>query len=302
MGKKKPLKIIAGAPDRPLVIGDVEIPCYVLEDETRVLSQSGVLETLGRSRGRAMTIGAEETPPFMAPKNLKPFIDSNLTALSTPIEFQPLHGGRTAYGYRAELLPRLCNVYLEARVASALLPSQAHIAERAEVLLRGLATVGIIALVDEATGYQRIRDERALAAFLEKWIAKDLQKWEKTFPYEYYEQIFRLKDWPMPDGAKRPSVIGRYTNQYVYSYLGPGVLEELRRKNPVLPAGYRRNRHHQWFTPEYGHPKLKEHLIVVIALMKASLNWNEFKRLFSRAFPYEGQQIELPLPEDSHTT
>jgi len=184
---------------------------------------------------------------------------------------------------------------LEARSVDALLPSQAHIATRAEILLRGLAAVGIIALVDEATGYERIKKERWLAAFLDKWVATELQKWEKTFPYEYYEQIFRLKDWPMPDGAKRPSVIGRYTNQYVYSYLGPGLLEELRRKNPILPAGYRRNRHHQWFTPEYGHPKLKEHLNIVIALMKASLNWNEFNRLFSRAFPYEGQQIELPL-------
>ena len=29
------LKVIAGEPDRPLVIGDIQIACYVLEDETR---------------------------------------------------------------------------------------------------------------------------------------------------------------------------------------------------------------------------------------------------------------------------
>ena len=45
----KPLKVIAGAPDRPLVIGDIEIPCYVLEDKTRVLSQRGFLKAIGRS-------------------------------------------------------------------------------------------------------------------------------------------------------------------------------------------------------------------------------------------------------------
>ena len=88
--------------------------------------------------------------------------------------------------------------------------------------MRGLATVGVIALVDEATGYQRIRVERALATILEKFIAKDLQPWTKTFPYEFYERIFKLKGWPMPDGAKRPSVIGKYTNDYVYRHHSSG--------------------------------------------------------------------------------
>ena len=80
--------------------------------------------------------------------------------------------------------------------------------------------------------------------------------------------------------------------------IAPGVLEELRRKNPVLPSGHRRNRHHQWFTTEYGHPKLREHLAVVIALMKASTSWDGFNRNFRRVFQEEGQQIELPLPVD----
>ena len=48
--------------------------------------------------------------------------------------------------------------------------------------MRGLARVGIIALVDEATGFQRIREERALATILEKFIAKEIQPWAMTFP------------------------------------------------------------------------------------------------------------------------
>ena len=36
----EPLEVIAGAPDRPLVIGDIEIPCYVVEDETRVFEST----------------------------------------------------------------------------------------------------------------------------------------------------------------------------------------------------------------------------------------------------------------------
>ena len=145
--------------------------------------------------------------------------------------------------------------------------------------------VGIIALVDEATGYQRIREERALATILEKFIAQELQPLTKTFPYAFYEQIFRLKGWPGPDGVKRPSVIGHYTNDFVYSRLAPGVLEELKRLNPTLPSGRRRNRHYQWFTPDQGHPDLIKHLEGVMALMRASPNWDTFIRNLERAYP-----------------
>ena len=46
----KTLKVIAGTVDHPLIIGDIEIPCYVLEDETRVLSQGGFLVAIADTR------------------------------------------------------------------------------------------------------------------------------------------------------------------------------------------------------------------------------------------------------------
>ena len=287
MSEQQPLKIIAGTPDRPLIIGDIEIQCYVLEDEARVLSQQGFLEAMGRARkakGGHGTGTVDNPPAFLAPKNLKPFVSKTLSESTTAVPFQTAEG-RRGYGYRAELLPQVCAVYLEARDAGALLPSQRHIAERAEILIRGLATVGIIALVDEATGYQRLREERALATILEKFIDKELQPWTKTFPYEFYEQICRLKGWPGWYSVKRPSIVGTYTNDFVYDRIAPGILEELRKKNPVLPTGRRRNRYPQWFTPEFGHPKLKEHLSAVTALMRAAPNWDSFKRSLQRAFP-----------------
>lgn len=292
-----PLKVIAGTPDRPLVIGDIDIPCYVLEDETRVLSQRGFLSGIGRSESRPArrVSGGEHLPDFLAAKNLLPFIDADLAAASAPIRFQPPGGGSPALGYRATLLPHVCEVYLAARVARALYPSQRHVAERAEVLIRALATVGIIALVDEATGYQRFREERALATILEKFMAKELQIWTKTFPYEFYEHIFRLRGWPGPQGVKRPSVIGRYTNDFVYDRLAPGVLEELKRLNPMMPEGYRKNKHHQWFTPDLGHPRLREHLAGVLALMRASPNWDTFLRNLTRAYPKLNDQYRIDL-------
>ena len=189
---KKPLKVIAGAPDRPLVIGDIEIPCYVLEDETRVLSQGGFVRAIGRTGGpkKGAPKDVFKLPVFLQSKNLTAFLSKDLIASSSPIEFQPATGGMLALGYRAQILPEVCEVYLRARDAGVLLASQRHVADRAEVLIRGLATVGVIALVDEATGYQRVREERALATILDKFIAKELQPWTKTFPYEFYQQIF----------------------------------------------------------------------------------------------------------------
>ena len=145
---------------------------------------------------------------------------------------------------------------------------------------------------------RRLGPSESLAVILEKFIAKELQPWTRTFPYEFYQQIFRLKGWPGPQGAKRPSVIGHYTNDVVYARLAPGVLSELRNKNPVKPSGRRRAMHHQWFTPDIGNPKLKEHLAAVTALMRAAANWSSFQRMLNRAFPKEGQNIPLPLEDE----
>ena len=297
MSKQQPLKVIAGTPDKPLVIGDIEIQCYVLEDETRVLSQGGFLRAIGRSRTpKAGTGGVDNPPVFLAPKNLKPFVSKELVTSTTPVPFQPTYGG-LSYGYRAELLPEVCEVYEEAYRTGALLPSQLHIAERARIVRKGLGKIGIIGLVDEATGYQEIRAKNALAVILEKFIAKELQPWTRTFPYEFYQLIYKLKGWPGPEGHKRPPLIGRYTNDVVYERLAPGVLDELKQRNPVQPSGRRKNTYHQWFTPDFGHPKLKEHLAAVMALMRASSNWNKFKSNLQRAFPKKSENTPLPLDD-----
>ena len=294
----KALKVIAGAPDRPLVIGNIEIPCYVLEDETRVLSQRGFLGAIGRSVSRPAS-GGEQLPAFLSSERLKPYISNELAAASNPILFRPPDGGRSAYGYPATLLPQVCEVYLKARDAGVLQKQQAHIAEQAEILIRGLATVGVIALVDEATGYEEIRAQRSLAIILEKFIAKELQPWTRTFPYEFYELIYDLRGWDGPDGHKRTPLIGHITNDLVYERLAPGVLDELKRKNPKLPTGRRRTTHHQWFTPDLGHPRLKEHLAAVMALMRAAPNWGRFMAMLNRSLPNKNKQAPPELGDDA---
>ena len=94
-------------------------------------------------------------------------------------------------------------------------------------------------------------------------------------------------------------MLALYTNDFVYERIAPGVLVELKTLNPkVPPKGSRKHKHHQWFTPEFGHPKLKEHLAAVTALMRASANWNRFKANLNRALPKINETIPLPLDDD----
>jgi len=283
-----------------LKIGAIEIPCAVLADGRRVLTQSGFMQALGRARqakGRSHYDGDVNMPAFLTAKNLKPFISTDLEVASSQIEFRTMRGGR-AFGYAAELLPHVCDVFLDAEDAGALAHNQKHIADQAKILIRGLARVGIAALVDEATGYQDVRDRQALQAILDQYLRKELAAWAKRFPDEFYKEMFRLKGWPMnPLKVQRPGVVGKYTNNIVYERLAPGILEELERRNPKDEKGNRRGKHHQLLTDEVGHPALAQHLYAVIGFMRASSDWDAFLRMLDRAFPRKNETLSLALPE-----
>lgn len=280
-----------------LKFGNIVIPCAVLEDGRRLLTQQGFLQAIGRARSAKGGQGAsvDKMPAFMAAKNLKPFVSDELVGSTKPILFRSQRGNK-AFGYPAELLPRVCDVYLTAREAGVLQDKQYPIAAKCEVLVRGLATVGIIALVDEATGYQYDRNRDALNKILEAYIAKELLPWAKRFPDEFYRQLFRLRDWQYnPISVKRPVFVGKLTNQLVYEQLPDGVLDELKHKNPRDEKGRRKHKHHQFLTEDIGNPHLERHIASVTTLMRAAADWRGFLRLFNRAFqkPYQEEIFEV---------
>lgn len=282
----RPLKVIAGAPDKPLRIGDIEIPCYVLEDETRVLSQSGFYDGLGMARrGNVRAAGGAHLPRFAASKALSSYIEGEIKAgLINPISFEIEGAPAYGYGYPALLFVDFCRAVLGARRDGALNYQQLPMAERCELILDGLATVGIIALVDETTGYQEFRSRRALTDIMEQFLAEERQQWAKTFSDDYYRQLYRLKGWGEPDGTNHPSVVGHITNDIVYNRVAPGLLRELQSRNPSVD-GRREVRHHQWFTPDYGYPRLKEHLAGLLALMRSATSWDDFIERLEFAYP-----------------
>lgn len=184
-----------------LPIAGLDIACGVLENGVRILSTRAVSRAFGTTRTATAgpgTNGERELPLFLASDTVLPFISADLMVrLKRPIEYRPKHGGRSAFGYEATLLPEICEALLEARGQDALKDSQLHIAEAAEIIVRGLSRVGIIALVDEVTGYQRVRARQELQKILEAFTAKDLLTWTKQFPDEFFENVYRLHGWPL---------------------------------------------------------------------------------------------------------
>jgi hypothetical protein len=289
-----------GSPDKPLKIGDVEIECYVLADGTRVLSQAGFQAAMGKHRKANVRReeGEEQLPAILQGKSINPFIDEELIEKSKPIRFHTPNGV-LANGYRAEILPNVCEVYLKARDAGVLNMQLHHVARQAEILIRGLAHVGIIALVDEATGYQEVRDRFALQEILDKFLRKEFAAWAKCFPDEFYKQIFRLRHWQWR-GMKvnRPQILAHYTKDLVYARLLPRLVKELEERNPKDERGYRKARHHQFLTEDVGHPALAQHFYGVLGLMRIADTWEEFMKMMDKAYPRRGDTLQLSLFED----
>ena len=287
-----------------LRIGEAEIPCAVLETKQRVLTQSGVMQSLGRARqakGRQYYDGDVNLPAFLTAKNLKPFIPNELYVTSSQVEFRRKGGGK-AFGYPAELLPKVCRVFIHADNAGKLTKNQKHIAEKARLLLDGLADVGIIGLVDEATGYQEKRDRGELQQILAAYISPSLLPWTERFPRDFFREMFRVFGWPWPvvEGGAYPGPIGpRYAGklvrQVIYGNLPPGVLEELERRNPADEKWQRKSRMGQLLTSDFGHPHVEKLVAVVTTLFEISDSKEDFWRAYKRKFKKGPEQLEMAL-------
>jgi hypothetical protein len=272
-----------------LDIGGFEIGCAVLEDRDgrrqRVLTQSDFMIALGRARqakGREYYDGDVNLPAFLTAKNLKPFIDSELYVTSSQIVFKTLKGTR-AFGYPAELLPRVCEVFLKARDAGALVHNQEHIAKQADLLIRGLATIGIIALVDEATGFQYDRPRRDLEEQLKQFLSEDLRRWVQTFPAEYFKQLCRLRGVELRPDMKLPQYFGKLTNNLVYRRIAPGLLKKLKERREE--RGSKSNKLFCWLSEDIGLRAMLVHIGSVIGFMKTNATYEAFERQLDMVSP-----------------
>lgn len=297
-----------------LVLGDKELACANLPDGRRVISEKTILAALGRGysgyysqRDANTDTPSAVHPNYLGPAVLKEYIPDDLTdLLSKPIAYSLPESKAVVFkGIVASALVDICSVWIRARAEGKLKGAPLlRTAAQAEILLLGLAKVGIDALIDEATGFQADRDKDELQKLLQKYLSQEALKWMRAFPPEFFNQVYRLRGWkrPLQLNAHSPE-FGKIINKYIYDRLPEGVHKELRKRNPKTESGYRKYKHHQFLTEDIGQPDLQAHLQKVIGLMQASLSWDEFKELFGRVFfPNAGNQPSLGLKEEEGST
>jgi len=280
-------------------LGDNTIPCYVLGDGTRVLST--------RSMQFALKIveNAEEQSSvflkqFLGRKSLQALeIQGKTIGLIEPIECY--QGNQKISGYEATTLANICDLMLELRNRNALLTKrQKIVADQCEILMRGFARVGIIALIDEATGYQYDRERFELQKILAAYVSEEILKWQLTFTDEFYKEIFRL--WGLPFTPKnirnKPSFVGKLTVKYIYDKLPKGVFEKIKENTPKSKRGNYKYKLHQSLTPDVGREHLKKQLHEVTALMSISESKEQFNALFDKKYGGGLVQLELEFNEE----
>jgi hypothetical protein len=284
--------------DGELDLNGLKISCYVLEDGRRVLSGRGMqvaLKMVDDDEDSAPTSGAR-LRRYLDQKSLNSFIFNG----KEPGHFDPIichKGDKRINGYEATILADICDAFLEARKHINLSTRQQIIADQCEILIRGFARVGIIALVDEATGYQYDRERDELQKILKAYVSEEILNWQLTFTDSFYREIFRLKKWNFTANSikNRPGVVGRYTNKFIYEMLPNGVLQRLKATTPKSESGNYVYRFHQSLTPDLGREHLKSQILIITTLMSISRTWEEFVTLFQRRFG----QLSIEFGEDN---
>lgn len=274
---------------------DKVVPCAVTADGVRILSDRGARSLLGhtgkqKASQKPLENHAYHLPSFLASANLKPFIPSGFSMPT--ISYRHPVNNRVFDGIDATLLADVCWVYIDARSAGALKPHQLPIADACAALARALSKVAIVALIDEACGFQGRRGPDALQQLLNRFLRDEAGKYERTFMREFYEEMFRLNGWARNEEnpSFRPGCAARMTNDVIYSRLGlPDLVEVLDDRNPLVDDGdgkrLRLHKHHQFFNHERGRQHLISHLELVTGLMRAFADWHQFIRALDRVRP-----------------
>lgn len=269
-----------------LSLGDDAASCYVLDDGRRVISRTGATDVLTARKGGG------NLESYIEAASLSEYLPRDLHDQWIDFEIPEVTNKRVR-GMTAETFLDLCTAYVRARDEGivTLTPRQIEIAIKASMVLTAVAKVGLIALIDEVTGYQYERAQDALTMKLRLYLEEEMRQWEKTFPDELWVQFARLTGKPGPI-TQRPKYWGKLVMELVYGYLDPDVADWLKKNAPEPRHG--RN-YHQWLSSQYGLRKLVEHLWKLIGMAQACDSMGELRRRLAETYGREPYQFTLFL-------
>ena len=271
----------------PVEFGPIIINCAVMPDGECLITKTGFMKALGKSAPSAKNkylIG--NLPPFLARECLKPYITNDLIQSASEREIL-LPQGHRALAFTADLFLKVCEIYMKASHENPKLPKTIkETANFCTAIIASLAGVGLTALIWQKTGFHKISDKDSLEKLLSKYLTEKEMEWVRQFPQDFYDQIYRLKNWPNPTVINhRYPIVGKITRDIVFSRLAPKLLDKLDELNPKLGNGKRKHCHHQHLTQDIGKLELKNHLYAIRGLMRGCKSWDEFYDLLNRFYP-----------------
>jgi hypothetical protein len=269
-----------------LMLGKAPIDCYVIDTGERVISMRATVKAIADVDGGSLG-------DYIGVQSLKTFINPT-EVLSKAITFNIPGTQKQGNGITAEAFLEICRSYVEALQADALQTDrQREIAIKCSILLASCAKVGLIALIDEATGYQYERDEDALQIKLRAFIAEELRVWEKTFPDELWEEFGRLTNWQKAL-HHRPKWWGKMVIELIYDTLDPDVAKYLKENKPPTGA-----RWHQQLTENYGVRQLVSRCFEIVGMAKTCETMKELRDRVSHYYGKEPIQLTIDLQTGS---
>lgn len=286
-------KALFGSVETPIRIADIEVPCFVLDDGRRVITMNGMLDTLGMARGGAMVKGMNRLELFVSRERINPFVSNTLhERIQNPIRFRI--GRTTAYGFDSDTLIEIAEAVIRADHEGNLQKQQAGIAHQCRVITASLTRIGLIALIDEATGYQTKRDSDELQQILTAYLLPEHRPWMQTIPAEFTNEIYRVYGWTRTANNRGPRYAGKLIRNLIYEKLPQPVLPALDSANPSNAKYQRKHRHHQFLTEKQGLDHFRSQVITVMTLLRISKNKADFNRHLEAYF---GSQMSFDFDD-----
>ena len=265
-----------------LSLGDKPVDCYVLDDKNRVISMRATVKAIANDDNGDLL-------KYVGVKSLQPYIDSAGIS-SRFVEFTIPGNPNRAKGITAETFLDICSAYVSALTSGApLTEKQRGIAINCSILLSACAKTGLIALIDEATGYQYEREEDALQVKIRAFISEELHAWEKTFPDELWEEFGRLTHW-QGSLQQRPKYWGKLVLELIYDAMDPDVAKYLKENKPKPRHGLN---YHQWLSEDLGVKALTTHLNQVIGIAKTCNTMEELRHKVALYYGKEDLQLSM---------
>jgi len=288
-----------------LNLNNFEIPCYVNNKGERILASRQMQTALKieEDSKNGKQVSGKRLVRFFNQKSLQP-VFSLIEDRSLLIPIKDEYNKRKIVGYNAKALPAICDAILKGRRDGKLVGSrQKIIAEQCEILISAFAQIGIIALIDEATGYIKDKKKEEYKELFYQFVRNEItEKYEKPLKdrEDFWNGIYKIYDLKRIKGNNHPQFFGKFLRKYLFAPLldsNGAILEIIDKKNPVITSKngkkYRKNAMYQFLEEEVAFEKWKHNLAKLETVLEIATNKRTFDSYFSKAFKIKNTSQDM---------